>query len=262
MAEIINNLLVKQLQIREGFLTCENGRLLLNGKPVSFQDEVVNLIGDQQILGEKEFQNASILGGKIKIQALDSELRVLIDSDNEAKIDWGNSILFSNGLAVLDWSDGVLRAGEDVVDLEVTLDWKNRELTGNWITSYPTEPDHVATKQYVDDRVQEISDSPLTVIEERIVMDQDIIKGYLELEHHPIGKVSVLYEGISLHGTEHQENLSIEPHYYIETDTDPARLVWNKTWGVHIGEFPLGQLIEEGDRMVISYNRGIGGEEP
>jgi hypothetical protein len=243
MIEAINNFLVKQLQIRESFLTANNSRLFLNGKSISFENEVVNLLGEQTIDGTKTFENINVKSGVLKVNGLNTELKILTNANEEIKINWDENILQANGLATVDWGDRVLRSGDSILDLTISLDWNNKILNGRWKASYPQDKEDIATKEYVDDC--------RTIIQEKIVTDYNRIHGYIQLDHEPEDILSVIVAG----GTA-QFGSGDNPDFYIDRSFQPPRLIWKRTWGDN-KTWGLDGIIEEGDKIIIFYNRKI-----
>lgn len=152
----LNNFLVRQLRLNGQTLTASGEYLYLEGEPLVTSALSVLLTGDQYVSGLKEFEEANINSGIIKVKGLDTEIRVLKDGVGQVKVNWEDNVLLFNELASLDWGDRVLRSGNSVPELGISLDWNNRILSGRWKTVYPEEQGDIATKGYVDDKVTEV----------------------------------------------------------------------------------------------------------
>lgn len=105
--------------------------------------------------------------------------------------------------------------------------------------------------------IKDLIDNPRTFIQEKIVSNINYSNGYINLNNDPDEVLSVsIAGGTSQYGSFDPDDVSADPDYYIDLSFGAPRLVWNRTWGSP-KVFPLGQVINVGDKLIVIYNRKI-----
>lgn len=106
-------------------------------------------------------------------------------------------------------------------------------------------------------KVNDLITTSRTQIQEKRVSQVNFNNGYIDLAYEPENIVSVVIAGgTAQYGSYDPDDASFEPDYYIDANFDPARLIWKRTWSDN-KEFALSEVIQVGDKIIITYNRKI-----